>query len=120
MGNFNEFNAEEVRRGDVFWCEFDMFHGCEQFGQRPVIVVSNDKCNDVSPIITVVALTSKKKKKMPTHAIVKTPRPSVALCEQIYTVDRSRLKCLMFHLTESEMDMVDYCIKVQLGISDKY
>ena len=117
MNNSNYSNAE-VRRGDVFWCEFDMHHGCEQFGTRPVIVVSNDKCNDVSPIITAVSITSQKKKKMPTHTIVKTPISSVAMCEQIHTVDRSRLKSFVCHLTEDEMRWVDKCIKVQLGILD--
>lgn len=118
MNNCNYFNAEVVRRGDVFWCEFDMHHGAEQFGTHPVIVVSNDKCNDVSPIITVVSLSSRKKKKMPTHAIVRTPITSVAMCEQIYTVDKSRLGSFMCHLTDDEMRWVDKCIKAQLGILD--
>lgn len=110
--------SQNIRRGDVFWCEFDMHHGCEQFGKRPVIVVSNDKCNEVSPIITVVSITSKRKKKMPTHAIIKTPISSVAMCEQIYTVDKARLNTFVCHLTEDEMRWVDKCIKVQLGIFD--
>ena len=104
----------------MFWCEFDMHHGCEEFGTRPVIVVSNNKCNEVSPTITVVAITSKKKKKMPTHAIIKTPISSVAMCEQIYTIDRSRLKSFMCHLAEEEIDSVDYCLKIQLGFNEQY
>lgn len=120
MENFKEnFNMyENVKRGDVYWCEFDMHTGAEQYGRRPVIIVSNDKCNEHSPVVTAVPISSERKKKLPTHAIVRTNIACVALCEQIHSVDKTRLGEYMCHLTDNEMNWVEKCLKVQLGIFD--
>lgn len=66
-----------------------------QQGTRPVIIVSNDQANDHSPVITVVPLTSKLgKNALPTHVFLNNymlDHPSLALCEQILSVDKTRL-----------------------------
>lgn len=65
-----------------------------QQGERPVIVVSNDKANRYSPCITVVPLTSRQKKPLPTHVPISgcgLPCVSQALCEQLLSLDKSRL-----------------------------
>lgn len=65
-----------------------------QQGLRPVIVVSNDLANRYSPCITVVPLTSREKKPLPTHVRLEgygLPSVSQALCEQIISLDKSRL-----------------------------
>ena len=88
----------DIKRGDCFWCDFEQGSGSEQVGRRPVIVISNDKCNEHSPTITVVPITSAKKKELPTHAIVRVSgRTDVALCEQIFTVSKERLVAYINH-----------------------
>ncbi len=66
-----------------------------QCGCRPVLVVSNDKANTYSPVISVVPLTSRlTKRPIPTHVPLcghGLPTESLALCEQILTVDKARL-----------------------------
>ena len=65
-----------------------------QQGERPVIVVSNDKANRYSPCITVVPLTTAQKRPLPTHVPISgcgLPCMSQALCEQILSLDKSRL-----------------------------
>ena len=66
-----------------------------QQGTRPVIIVSNDQANDHSPVITVVPLTSQLgKHALPTHVFLNNhmlDHPSLALCEQILSVDKTRL-----------------------------
>lgn len=66
-----------------------------QQGVRPVIIVSNDAANEHSPVITVVPLTSQLgKNALPTHVFLNNymlNRPSLALCEQILSVDKARL-----------------------------
>ena len=58
--------------------------GSEQGGGRPAVVVSNDMCNRYSPVITVVFLTTREKKDLPTHVQIKSSRyDSTALCEQV-------------------------------------
>ena len=50
-----------IRRGDILWADLGMFPTTSvQGGVRPVIVVSNNKANTYSSVITVVPLTSSK------------------------------------------------------------
>lgn len=115
----NYFDDKEVRRGEVYWCEFNYGTGSEQVGNRPAVVVSNDKCNEFSQTITVVPLTTAVKKKLPTHAIVRaTSKTSVALAEQMFTVSKDRLGDYINRCSETEMEWIDKCLKIQLGIFD--
>ena len=66
-----------------------------QYGVRPAIVISNDAANENSPAITVIPLTSNRKKgQLPTHVFISNAglsRSSIALCEQIHTLDKRRM-----------------------------
>ena len=83
--------------GDIYYADLsaipDDMH--VQYGRRPVIVVSNDACNYYSSAITIVPLTSQLKKlNMPTHVLIQgngLEVPSMALCEQIMTINISLL-----------------------------
>ena len=62
-----------IRRGDILWADLGMFPTTSvQGGVRPVIVVSNNKANTYSSVITVVPLTSRiyKKRYLPTHVFM--------------------------------------------------
>lgn len=49
-----------IRRGDILWADLGMFPTTSvQGGVRPVIVVSNNKANTYSSVITVVPLTAR-------------------------------------------------------------
>lgn len=84
-----------IRRGDIWLCDLSDSLGSEQAGTRPVVILQNDKGNDVSPLTTVIPLTSRKKHYIPTH--VPLPKEadvavdSLAMAEQIRCVDRCRL-----------------------------
>lgn len=113
----NCITNREIKRGDVYWCEFECSAGREQSGRRPVVIVSNDKCNEFSQTVTVIPLTTAVKKKLPTHAIVRASnKTSVALAEHIVTVDKSRICEYINSCSENEMDWIDKCIKIQIGV----
>lgn len=46
-----------VRRGEIYWVEFDPVKGSEQGGLRPALVVQNDVGNRHSPTTIVAAIT---------------------------------------------------------------
>ena len=46
-----------VRRGEIYWVEFDPVKGSEQGGLRPALVVQNDVGNRYSSTTVVVAIT---------------------------------------------------------------
>lgn len=84
------------RNGDIFMTQLDVNpKGNIQAGIRPVIVISNDKANTFSSVITVIPMTSKtEKKRLPTHVYIRDcglDRPSIALAEQITSINKSRL-----------------------------
>lgn len=82
----------EINRGDVFYVNRSETIGSEQRSGRPAIIVSNPECNEHSPVVEVVYLTCQYKKPMPTHVRIESiGRRSTALCEQITSVDVSRL-----------------------------
>ena len=56
-----------VARGDILLVNFGNPTGSEQGGVRPAIVVQNDKGNKYSPTVQVAPITSKMKKRIPTH-----------------------------------------------------
>ena len=91
-------NADiKVFRGGIYLVDLSERVGSEQGGVRPVVVMQNDKGNRYSPTTIVCPLTSKNKKMKETHVIL-TPDDcgvivnSTVLCEQIMTIDKSRIK----------------------------
>ncbi len=46
-----------IRRGEVYWVEFDPVKGSEQAGLRPALVVQQDVGNRYSPTTVVAAMT---------------------------------------------------------------
>lgn len=80
------------------------------------MIVSNDVCNDVSPVIEVMFLTSRKKHPLPTHVNVQCELYSTALCEQITSVDKTRLLEYVGRASPEEMQQIDEAIKISLGI----
>ena len=100
-----------------------------QAGIRPVVVVSNNRCNNHSPVISVVPLTSKVevKKKLPTHVLLKMDehnglkKDSLALCEQVTLLPVADI--INFHygqVTESIMSEITKALQIQLGVFEEY
>ena len=57
----------ELHRYDIIEAELDYGNGSIQRKRRPYIIVSNEKGTTNATIITVMPLTSVKKKKLPVH-----------------------------------------------------
>lgn len=62
-----------------------------------MIILQNDKGNAVSPVTTVIPLTTKKKRVLPTHVTIPSmytgaDMDSVAMIEQVRVVDKNRLQ----------------------------
>lgn len=87
---------DNIKRGNVFIADLDPTIGSEQYGRRPVVILSNDLNNKYSPTILVAPLTKiLKKTKLPTHIMIKKnyflKYDSLILLEQLRTIDKSRL-----------------------------
>ncbi len=108
------------RRGDIFWAELEGEAGSSmQAGARPVLVVSNNKANQYSSVITVIPITSKMgKTKLPTHVLIKEcglSKPSIALAEQITSINKDRLERKMGSIQHTVyVGLVKKAIGIQL------
>lgn len=86
-----------VRRGEIYWVDFHPARGSEQMGRRPALVVQNDIGNRLSSLTILVALTTRIPQTIPPYqALIPAgtsglPRDSIAKCDQVLTVDKSRL-----------------------------
>ncbi|MDI3280395.1 MAG: type II toxin-antitoxin system PemK/MazF family toxin [Bacillota bacterium] len=112
-----------VLRGDVFYADLDPVAGCEQGGQRPVLILQNDLGNRYGPTTIVAPITSHlREEKLPTQ--VKIPagrcrfeRDSVVLLEQIRTVDKCRLQRKLTRLDKGLMERVRDALEISLGLT---
>ncbi len=94
----------KFRRGDIYYVQFgNTSTGSEQHGDRPAVIIQNDVGNTYAPTLIVVPLTSNTEKKVtqPTHCLLENEglsMSSMALAEQIFTIDKSRILKYLGHL----------------------
>lgn len=107
----------KVKRGDIVYISRENEDlGVQKSTRRPYVVVSNDVGNKFSSIAMVVPLTSKLKKlTQPTHAVIKFNQ-SMALCEQIITVNQDDIYKIRASLNRYQMKRIDECLKEALDI----
>ncbi len=90
---------------------------------RPVLIVQNDIGNRYSPTVIVMAITSKvNKARLPTHIELTAGEhgldlDSVVLCEQVRTIDKTRLRDKLGTLAPDAMERVDHAIKISFGLA---
>ena len=107
----------DINRGDIFYVSREETVGSEQRAGRPAIIVSNPECNEHSPVVEIVFLTCQRKRPMPTHVKIESVgRRSTALCEQITSIDVSRLGDYKGHVTDEEMHQIDMALMCSLGL----
>ena len=107
----------EHLRGDIFYVhKSNPITGSEQDAGRPAIIVSNDIGNKYSGNVEVVFLTTQEKKPLPTHVDIICKVPSVALCEQVFTVSKDRLGELIRTCADGEMKEIDNALMISLGL----
>ena len=107
----------EVYRGDIFYIEDNYrTEGSEQRPGRPALVVSNNTGNYHSDIVSIVWLTTAEKKPLPTHCKILSRTPSTAICEQVITISQNRLCEYIRTATEAEMNEIDRCLMIALGL----
>lgn len=113
----------KFRRGDIYYVQFgNTSTGSEQHGDRPAVIIQNDVGNTYAPTLIVVPLTSNTEKKVtqPTHCLLENEglsMSSMALAEQIFTIDKSRILKYLGHLAPEDMQRLDYALKNSLALN---
>src|SRR4030042_82644 len=100
--------AREIKRGEIYWVNWNPARGSEQSGLRPALVIQNDTGNLYSPTTIVAALTTAINKPYPFTVKVTAkesglPKDSTINLAVIMTIDKTRLYDKCGELSEAKI-----------------
>jgi mRNA interferase MazF len=106
-----------MKRGEVWWVEFEPSIGTEIRKTRPAVIMSNDAANRNLTRVVVIPLTSNTGRTYPGEAVVTVGgQSSKAMADQIMAADKTRLKTLLGTLNKPDLLAVEDAIKVHLAM----
>jgi mRNA interferase MazF len=111
------------RRGEIWDVNWSPGRGAEQQGTRPALVIQNDRGNASSTYpLTIVASMSRTERELPLHVRI-APSEENGLtdftdvkCEQVMTIEKTRLIRLRGSISSEELSRVDTALKVSLSL----
>lgn len=111
------------RRGEIWDVDWSPGRGAEQQGTRPALVIQNDRGNASATYpLTVVASMSRTERELPLHVRI-APSDQNGLtdytdvkCEQVMTIEKSRLLRRRGSITPEELSRVDHALKLSMSL----
>lgn len=112
------------RRGEIWDVNWSPGRGAEQQGTRPALIIQNDRGNSsITYPLTVVASMSRTERELSLHVRI-SPSEENGLtdytdvkCEQIMTIEKSRLIRRRGVITFEELRQVDNALRLSLGLN---
>ena len=106
-----------MNRGDIYWVDLNPTMGSEINKIRPCVLVGATPINQARSTVIVVPLSPSAKARPPvTISVSCLDKEVVAVCDQIRTVDKSRLKKLVSHLSMKDLNALDDGLRQVLSL----
>lgn len=106
-----------LRRGDVWWVDLDPTRGSEIRKTRPAVVLTANALNLSRRTVVVVPLSTGPVPRPPiVVAAASAGTGSVAVCDQVRAIDKSRLTRRSGQLTPGDLRAVEDGVRVVLGL----
>lgn len=116
-----------MRRGDIYWVNFDPAQGSEANKKRPAVIVSRNEANAVAQetgrgTVTVVPLTTNTRYVAPFHVFLpavetRLRQDSKAQAEQIRTISVNRIGEFAGFLTFKALESLDAALRLHLNLN---
>ncbi len=106
-----------MKRGEIWWINFEPSLGGEIRKKRPAVIISNDAANKFLNRVQVIPLTSKIDKLYPSEAYVTFQnKTSKAMADQLTTVSKKRLISRDGYISTKELNNIGKAISIQLNL----
>lgn len=112
-----------ISRGDLYLAALDPVVGKEISKTKPVVVISNDKNNQFSGTVTILPVTSKNLTKVYPFEVFLSkgsgnlPKNSKVKCDQVRTLDKSRLIAHIGRLGKHDLEEIEKAVKIHLSLT---
>ena len=112
----NRGNSTYVR-GEVYRVDLNQTKGSEINKIRPCVIVGATPINQARSTVVVVPLSSSPVPRPPLVIPVNSlGANSVAICDQIRAIDKTRIQNKLGALTQQELDLLDDSLRQTLGL----
>lgn len=117
--------SRPVRRGQIWWVNWNPNRGSEQAGRRPALVFQADFANGLEEydLTIVLAMSSSGHEDIASHIQVEPSslnglsKPGFVKCEQIMTISKSRLDGLIGVIEPRYLAQIEIAVKDLLSLS---
>ena len=106
-----------MRRGEVWWVNFDPSEGMEIQKCRPAVILTVNPLNRARGTVVVVPLSTSATPRPP--IVIPLPsagKTSVAVCDQLCAADKRRFGRKLCDLSSDDMALLSESLKTVLGL----
>ena len=106
-----------MKRGEVWWINFEPSIGGEIRKKRPAVIISNNAANQFLNRVQVIPLTSNVDKLYPSETyITLRGKKAKAMADQLTTVSKKRLINQAGAVSNAEIEGIKRVISIQLDL----